>query len=83
MNVQDIAQCWFESVDRERIPGKCLIGLNVNIASRPATLLDLCVVAEGASQLGLVFGEFELRRFVLLSCDLTEQQDLDVEKTGG
>jgi hypothetical protein len=51
MNVQDIAQDWFESVDRERVPGKGFIG------------------------------EFELRRFVLLSCDLADQQDLDVEKT--
>ena len=83
MNVQDIAQDWFESVDRERISGKGLIGLNGNIASRPATLLDLCFVAEGAGQLGLAFGEFELRRFVLLSCNLTDQQDLGVEKTGG
>jgi hypothetical protein len=53
MNVQDIAQDWFESVDRERIPGKGFIG------------------------------EFELRRFAFLSCDLTEQQDLGIEKTGG
>jgi len=83
INVQDIAQDWFESVDRERIPGKGFIGLNVNIASQPATLLDLCFVADGAGQLGLVFGEFELRRFVRLSCDLTDQQDLGVEKTGG
>ena len=29
MNVQDIAQDWFESVDGERIPGEGFIGLFV------------------------------------------------------
>ena len=36
---------------------------NVNVASRLATLFDLCFIAEGTGQLGLVFGELELWSF--------------------